>query len=584
MWDFAMRVPTSRGIRAVLLVVVAPAGCDAADEPAGRTIGYAAPPDAGTPWFVERTIPAGLDFVHDNGATGTLQVPEIMGGGAALFDYDDDGDLDLYLIDGSRANRLFRNDGGPGGPRFVDVTEGSGLGDGGYGMGVAVGDIDNDGAPDVYVTNFGPDLLYRNLGAPGPPRFEDITAESGIDVDGWSCSAAFLDFDRDGDLDLYVTRYVEYDPQRTCFDHAGRPDYCGPRAFRPVHDVLLRNDGRPGAPRFTDVSAEGGMASVACAGLGVVCEDFDGDGWPDVYVANDAYPNQLWLNRGGSGTPGFIDVATELGVAYNMHGQTEASMGVVADDLDNDGRYDLFMTHLAAETNTLYRNDGFDDGFIDVSGASGVGASSLTLTGFGVCAFDVELDGDLDIAVANGRVNRLEPWPGSIADPPWDRLAEPNLMYVNDGTGRFRLLGSEARPLCAPAEVTRALAMGDLDDDGDVDLVVTNIQGPARLFANTAPRRGRWLSVRAVDPDLKRHAIGARVTVVAGGRTLTRTVRRAFSYLSSSDPRAHFGLGPADFVDSLAVRWPDGSRERFLVDCVDCLVEIRRGEGEGGEP
>ncbi len=568
----------SSAVGATVLLLSA-GSCDA---PSGHPAAPSgAPPRAARQWFTEHTARSGLDFAYQSGATGRLYLPEIMGAGAALFDYDNDGDLDLYLTNGyadpagggpagGMKDRLYRNESDGA---FIDVTDESGLGDPGYGMGVAVGDFDNDGNADLYVTNFGPDRLYRNR---GDGTFEDVTERAGIDVPGWSASAAFFDYDRDGDLDLYVTQYVLFDRQRRCFDHAGRPDYCGPKAFSPVPDVLLRNDGGT----FTDVSAAAGIDTVACAGLGVVCEDFDEDGWPDVYVANDAYPNQLWLNR-RDGT--FADVATELGAAYNMHGQAEAGMGVIAEDLDNDGACDLFITHLAAETNTFYRSMGPGAAFADLSGPSGLGPPSMAFTGFGTCAFDADLDGDLDVAVVNGRVNRMDPLPASVVGPPWDRLAEPKQLYVNEGKARFRLLGDEARAFCAPAEVSRALAMGDLDNDGDVDLVVTNIESKARIFYNDAPRAGRWLTISAIDPRLKREAIGARVTVLSGAAMQSRTVRRAFSYLSSSDPRVHFGLGEVDQVTAVYVRWPDGLREGFSVGCVDCAVELRRGEGEAVE-
>ncbi|MCH7572182.1 MAG: VCBS repeat-containing protein, partial [Planctomycetes bacterium] len=340
-------------------------------------------------WFTEITTDVGLDFIHETGATGELHLPEIMGGGCAMFDFDHDGDLDIYLITANDTlpeagiadhpvNRLYRQEADG---RFTDVTAESGLGDGGYGMGVAIGDIDNDGHPDVYVTNYGPDRLYRNR---GDGTFEDVTEAAGIDVDGWSCSAAFFDYDRDGFLDLYVTRYVDFDPRKRCSDAAGRPDYCSPKVFGPVADVLLHNNGDPGTPGFTDVSEQAGIASAAAAGLGVVCEDFNQDGWPDVYVANDLYANHLWINQ-GDGT--FRDMAVIMGAAYNLHGQPEAGMGVVAADFHGHGQLVWFMTHLPTEINTLYRNLGGDVGFEDVTGSAGLGASSMEYTGFGTAAF-----------------------------------------------------------------------------------------------------------------------------------------------------------------------------------------------------
>ncbi|MCH8344799.1 MAG: CRTAC1 family protein [Planctomycetes bacterium] len=564
------------GALSLLLGICLGGGCtDHADHPADASQAPAAQ------WFTEITTAVGLDFVHETGATGELYMPEVIGPGAALFDFDNDGDLDIYLINGNHGlpdavveqiptNRLYRQD--PDG-RFVDVTAESGLGDGGYGMGVAIGDIDNDGDADVYVTNYGPDRLYQNR---GDGTFEDITESAGIDVPGWSCSAVFLDYDRDGFLDLYVTQYVEFDPLLRCFDEAGRRDYCGPKSFPPIHDVLLHNNGSSGGPGFTDVSEQAGVASVAAAGLGVVCEDLNDDGWIDVYVANDAYPNHLWLNQ-RDGT--FREAALMMGAAYNMHGQSEAGMGVVAADFDNDSRFDLFVTHLRVETNTHYRNLGRGLGFDDVTGETGLAASSMEYTGFGTAALDVELDGDLDLVVANGRVNRVDPLPDSSLDPPWDLLAEPNLFYLNDGRGRFELIERPVASLCGLIEITRGLAIGDIDSDGDLDILISNVQGPARLYRNTSPRNGHWLVVRATDLGLRRDAIGARVTVFCDGRPLVRTITRGFGYLSSSDPRAHFGLGDVDRVDRIEVRWPDGARETFPATDVDRIVQVTRGTG-----
>ncbi len=533
-------------------------------------------------WFTEITTAVGLDFVHETGATGELLLPEVAAGGAALFDFDSDGDLDIYLINGNQffsdavvaqtpTNRLYRQD--PAG-HFVDVTAESGLGDGGYGMGVAIGDIDNDGDADVYVTNYGPDRLYRNR---GDGTFEDITESAGIDVPGFSCSAAFFDYDLDGFLDLYVTQYVEFDPDVQCFDLAGRRNYCGPLMFIPVHDLLLHNNGDPRGQGFTDVTEQAGISSAAGASLGVVCEDLNDDGWIDVFVANDGNANHLWLNQ-GDGT--FREAALMMGAAYNLHGQPEAGMGVVAADFDNDTHVDLFITHLTQETNTLYRNVGGGAGFIDITGRSGLGASSMTYTGFGTAALDVELDGDLDIVVVGGKVVLGNPHPNSSVPAPWDRLAEPNLFFVNDGNARFEPVDQPVEALCGRVEVTRGLAIGDIDSDGDLDILISNVQGPARLYRNITPRKGHWLIVRAVDPSLRRDAIGARVTVLCNGQRQVRTITRGFSYLSSSDPRAHFGLGDVNRVDRIEVRWPDGLRESFRATDVDRVVQVTRGTGK----
>ena len=535
-------------------------------------------------WFIDITEEVGLDFVYENGATGQWQMPEIMGSGVAFLDYDHDGDLDIYLTNGSPiwseskknqprpVNRLFRQESDG---RFVDVTDSSGLGDPGYGMGVAVGDMDNDGYVDVYVTNLGPDRLYRNR---GDGTFEDVTSAAGIHVDGWSASAVFFDYDRDGFLDLYVSRYLVYDPKKRCVDGVGRPDYCGPKDFPKLPDVLLRN---MGDGRFRDVSDEAGIASIQAPGLGVVCEDLNDDGWIDVYVANDMEANLLWINQ-GDGT--FRDDAVLMGAAYNLDGQAESGMGVIAFDLDNDTRPDLFVTHLDEQTNTAYRNLGGGLGFSDVTGLWGLAQSGVPWTGFSVAAFDVELDGDPDLMMVNGRVFRgTGPPPGGADLPaPWDRFAQPNLFYVSDGTGRFRPLGAPVASLCESLAISRALAIGDLDADGDMDMVISNIQGPARLYRNDAPRQGHWLVVRAMDPRLRRDALGARVTISFAGRELSRTIMSGFGYLSSSEPIAHFGLGSADRVDRIEVRWPDGAREVFPGTPADRRVELLRGGGRGG--
>jgi len=534
------------------------------------------------PWFTEITEESGLRFVHETGALGGLLMPEIMGAGCALLDHDGDGDLDAYFTNGSFAfsdpggrgaasdrprNRLFRREADG---RYSDVTAEAGVGDDGYGMGVAVGDFDADGRPDLFVTNQGADRLYRNLGG---GRFADVTGAAGVAGDGWSCSAAFLDFDADGDLDLFVTRYVSFDPAKECTDAAGRPEYCGPKEFPPVPDVLYRNEG---GGRFTNVSAASGVAAVAAAGLGVTCEDFDGDGRLDVYVANDAYANHLWLGQ-GDGT--FVDDALLLGAAFNQQGMAEAGMGVVAADFDGDLDLDLFMTHLRNESNTMYCWEGAALGFADCTGERGLAAGSMPTTGFGTVAFDVELDGDLDLFVANGSVNRGDPWPGAEVPSPWDRYAEPNHLWLNEG-GRFVLAGDVGGTMTARVEVTRGVAVGDVDADGDLDVLLANVQGPARLYRNDAPRRGRWLLVRPVESARGGIALGATVTVRAGGRSFLRTVASGTSYLSGSDPRVHFGLGAVDEVDEIVVRWVDGRSERFGGGAPDREVVVVRGSGE----
>jgi hypothetical protein len=507
-----------------------------------------------------------------------MQMPDIMCAGVAIFDADGDGDFDLYIAnrtwafgrseESSAPTNLLLLRGEDG--RYRDATASSGVAQRAYGGGVAVGDYDNDGDPDLYLANFGPDVLLRNR---GDGTFEEVTRAAGVDVPGWSSSVAFFDYDLDGFLDIYVARYVDYDPEKKCMDAAGRPDFCGPKEFPPVPDVLLHNEGDG---TFTDVSARAGIEASVGAGLGVVCEDFDDDGLPDVYVANDAYPNHLWINR-GDGT--FSDEALLLGCALNEQGMAEAGMGVVAADLDGDADLDLFMTHLKHESHTLYENLGGGIGFQDVTALFGLSGPSLPFTGFGTFALDLELDGDLDLLVANGAVNRSDPFPEVHLPSPWDHYAEPNQIFLNEGPGRFRPLGEEAGPFGSDIEVTRGLAAADLDGDGDLDVLVGNCYGPARLYRNDAPRRGHWLLVRAVDPGLSRDAIGAHVAVHAGGRTFLRRITRSLSYQSSSPPEAHFGLGEAARFDSITVRWPGGGGERFPGGTADRRLELARGRG-----
>ena len=550
-----------------------PPGSAAAGSPRAN-----APITSDSSWFTDITLDVSLVFRYANGAKDSMLLPEIMGAGVALFDFDNDDRLDLYFVNGNGAmpdvsrapgtpNRLFRQNAEG---KFVDVTERSGLGDTGYGMGVTIGDIDNDGFEDVFVTNLGPDRLYRNR---GDGTFEDVTASARIDVDGWSASACFFDYDADGFLDLYVSRYLTWDARKKCFAPDGRLTYCGPLAFPPVPDVLLHNN-RDGA--FTDVSDAARISSVSAAGLGVVCQDLNDDGRQDVYVANDAYANQLWINQ-GDGT--FRDEAFERGAAYNLAGAPEAGMGVVAADFDNDGFPDLYMTHLAQESNTLYRSLGGDLGFNDVTSETGLSWSSIPYTGFGVAAFDVELDGDLDIAVVNGRVKRGDLIPGAAVPPPWNVLAEPNLFYLNDGGGEFETISGPVSEFVSPVEISRGLAIGDIDSDGDLDLVLTNIEGPARLFRNDTPRKGHWLIVQPFDPRLRRVAVGARVTLVSEGKRYVRTISAAMSYLSSCDPRAHFGIPNGQRVERIEVDWPDGLREHFTPLPVDSSVKLIRGTG-----
>ena len=521
--------------------------------------------------FTDLTDAVGLYFEHDPMAQGSYLLPEIMGSGGAFLDYDNDGDLDIYLIQAStsKLNRLFEQqaDG-----RFRDVTEDSGLGDTGYGMGVAVGDIDNDGLIDVYVTNYGPDVLYHNQ---GDGQFLDISRKAGISGDGWSSSAAFCDYDRDGYLDLYVVHYVDYAAKLPCYKDDGSPEYCSPQVFPGHADLLYRNNGDR---RFADVSSQAGIASIAAPGLGVVCQDLTSDGWPDFYVANDGASNQFWVNeRNGS----FVDDAFKLGVALNSFGREEAGMGIAAGDVDEDGDLDLFLTHLTDQTNTLYLNDG-KLGFRDATAPAGLGLTGLSTTAFGTAFLDYDHDGDLDLIAANGRVIRYPPHPDSRLEARWKSYGEPNLVLRNDLDGsrlRFTDVSEAAGAVASQVEITRGLAVGDLDNDGDVDVLLTNTAGRARLFRNDAEKTGRWLLVRAFDGAHRRDAHGAVVTVVVGGREFVRLANPGRSYLSSHDPRAHFGLPAAGAIEKIMVRWPDGTEESFPGTEPNRRLTLEKGKG-----
>lgn len=529
----------------------------------------------GVPLFTDITADVGLDFIHQAGVDSSFYMPEIGGAGAAFLDFDNDGDLDIYLVNGGShagsakevSNRLYRQDADG---KLTDVTEFSGLGDTGYGMGVAVGDIDNDGFVDVYVSNVGPDALYRNL---GDGSFQDISATAGINNSAWSSSIVFFDYDRDGLLDIYITNYLKLDANVTCPDPAGRPDYCGPASFDGVADVLYHNLGNG---RFADVSVSSGIASGGSKGLGVISADFNDDLYPDLYVANDGEANHLWINN-RDGT--FTDQASASGVALSGLGRPEAGMGIAFADLEDDGDFDLFVTHFRGETNTLYR--AVENGYRDESSPAGMDLASRPRTGFGTGFFDFDNDGDLDLVVVNGGVVR-----GATtvmgAGGYWDAYSEPNLLFENRserGNGiRFVDVSSFAPDLTADIASSRGLAFGDFDNDGGVDLLLNNAGGGARLLRNSGPR-GHWLLVRLVDPEQGGNAYGTMVTVSSGRQKMRRVVAPAYSYQSSNDVRVHFGLGESEMIDELEVKWPDGTTETYSNIGSDQRIVITKGAG-----
>ena len=535
---------------------------------------------AAAPLFVEAAADTGLSFTHVNGANGQYYLAEEMGAGVALFDYDGDGDLDMFLVqggalDGSTSprpptSRLFRNDltVGPNGKRtlhFTDVTERAGVALQAYGMGVAVGDYDNDGDLDLLVTSFGPETLFRNN---GDGTFTDVTREAGISDEQWSTSAAFIDYDHDGDLDLFVANYLDFSVagNKRCTDAVGARDYCGPRAYRPVRDRLYRNEGNG---HFTDVTESSGVSKADGAGLGVAVGDYNGDGWCDLYVANDSTPNQLWINR-HDGT--FVDEGPISGAAVNASGNPEGSMGIASGDFDRDGDEDLFVTNLVGETSVLYVNDGHGN-FEDMRTRSGLGPPTAAFTGFGTGWFDYDNDGWLDLFVANGGVNVIESQRGQPR--PFRML---NQLFRNVG-GRFQETTASAGPAFARADIGRGAAFGDIDNDGDIDVVVTYNGGPVRLLLNQAAGN-HWLEVRADARGPNRFGFGAWIGLErAGEPTLWRRVGTDGSYLSASDARVHFGLGPVAGSPRLIVQWPDGRRERWANPGIDRIVTVTRGTG-----
>ena len=537
-------------------------------------LGAVATAAADGPRFDEIASRAGIAFLHEHGGTGTKYMVETVGSGVCFLDYDGDGDADLYLVQGAampgfepgRAlrNALYRNEGpGPEGlPRFVEVTDKAGVGDDSWGMGCAAADIDGDADLDLLVTNFGPDVLYRNE---GDGRFTDVTSAAGLGDPRWTASAAFGDADGDGSLDLYITGYVDFtiENHRACGAIAkGMVSYCHPEAYQPIADLFYRNRGDG---TFRNATADLGTVRPG-NGLGVLWSDLDDDGRLDIFVANDATPNFLFHN---SGDGIFRETALVQGVAVNEDGNSESGMGVESADFDGDGWFDLFVTHLDTQTNTLYRNLG-KGRFLDWSIPSGVAQPSLLHVGFGTAAIDFDLDADLDLIVTNGHV--LD----NVTETHFSTVTYPERMHllVNDGTGRFREAGRAHGEIFEELIVGRGLAVADLEHDGDLDVAVTESRGPARLLLSSGAE-GRWIQVDLEQPGPNRNAVGAKVTIGTDARLQLREVRSGSSYLSQNALTLHAGLGGGSTA-TLEVRWPDGAHDRFRDLPADRRYRLRR--------
>lgn len=507
--------------------------------------------------FVDVTAEAGITFKHINGATDRKFYLETMGSGAGFLDYDNDGDLDLYIVNGAPlpgfetagppTNRLYQNNGDG---TFADVTAAAGVGDTSYSMGCVAADYDNDGDPDLYVTNFGENLLYRNN---GDGTFTDVTSYAGVgNGQKWSSSCAFVDYNHDGSLDLYVVNYLDYDitKDRDWFDPRGQRIYSNPQVYAGISDTLYRNNGDG---TFTDVTRQAGVYNNDGKGLGVTCGDYDNDGRIDIYVANDTTPNFLYRNVGDGR---FVDIGPFAGAAYNEHGVAEGGMGVDFGDYNNDGALDIFVTNFSNETNTLYHNTG-GGALIDFTNIAGLGEASFLKLAFGTKFFDADNDGALDLFVANGH---LYPTESEALE-----YAQTDQLFINTGDGAFIDISERSGEYFSIRRVGRGAAFGDYDNDGDTDIFVVNLNQEGVLLRNEGGNKHNWLMIKTVGVKSNRDGIGARVKIVTRSHAQVKEVQAGSSYLSGHDLRLLFGLGTETKAETVKITWPGGA-EQTLVD------------------
>ena len=514
--------------------------------------------------LVDESKKRGLHFTYLSGQSPQYRIPEIMGGGVALLDSDQDGDLDVYFVQSGslhersseHANALFVND-GTGHFRVHDGKDASqNLG---YGMGVAVGDFNGDALPDIFVTQVGKNVLLRN---DGNNRFTDTTTKAGFRREDWSTATAFADFDLDGDLDLWVVNYIEWSAamEPECHQKSlGKRDYCAPAYYdAPAQDRVFRNEGNG---RFVDITREAGVFRTKGNGLGIAVSDFNSDGLLDVFVANDTTPNHLWLNRGGFH---FVNDAVAWNCAIDRHGVARAGMGIVAVDMDDDKDQDVMVVHVSAEANYVFRNE--QTYFRDIAPQIGLGMDSQRYTRFGVVVDDLNNDGWLDVYEANGAVTQRAA-PLSV-----DAFAEPNSLFKGTSAGVFEFLGYSKE-----INTSRGAAVGDVDNDGRLDVIVVDRDSPVKLLMNRSYSSGHWLILDVRDED-GGVAHGATVFLDVGGRTITRVVQRASSYLTSRDLRLHFGLGNHKIAENVHIRWLDGTEQRLDRVEANQIIEIFRSE------